>query len=163
MLLGRKHFLWSLHLQDTEILLPREVTRASSLPHTCCLPSTFTSGIITRETHYVSPGLFHLFFMPQPATSRLTLYSAIRKTHLGPLLLRILPAPQCLQPRVQSPLRGPLRTSQPTSICHPHVPSFSPLCPYTNVHPDLLGLSGLHAFCSDCLSATKSLFQFDSW
>lgn len=110
MLLGRKHFLWSLPLQDTEILLPREVTRASSLPHTHCLPSTRTSGIITMSHQDCSTCSSP---WPQPATSRLTLYSAIRMTHLGPLLLRILPAPQYLQPRVQSPSRGTCSTSQP--------------------------------------------------
>ena len=115
-------------------------TRASSLPHTCSLPSTCTSGIITRETHYVSPGLFHLFFMPQPATSRLTLYSAIRMTHLGPLLLRILPAPQYLQPRVQSPLRGTLGTSQPhlylsVNLISPASPRYAliQMCPQTSL------------------------------
>lgn len=150
MLPWRKHFLWSLHLQDTEILLPtEEVPRAPSQPHTRCPPSARTSSVIIQGTHHVSPGLLHLVLLPQPASSRLTLYSVNWMTPLGPLLLRIpacFPASSAYSPE---PFAWHTRRSpaQPLSVCQSHLPNFSQLCPATNVPPDLLGLPGLRAFC----------------
>lgn len=119
MLPWRKRFLWSLHLQDTEILLPtEEVPRAPSQPHTRCLPSAHTSSVIIQGTHHVSPGLLHLVLLPQPASSRLTLYSATWMTPLGPL-----PAQNtCLLPSILS--------VQSRALCMAHqvLPSPASIC-----------------------------------